>query len=408
MLLSLTPLFRHRELRLLYFGEFASALGSMLTVVALPYQIFHLTRSSLAVGLIGVAQLVPLLLSSLIGGAYADATDRRKLLLYTQLVLLACAVTFALNSLSPHPQLWLLYLVAAVASAANGFHGPTLQAMMPRLVTAEEIPALGVLNSLKGTASMVAGPAIGGILIAKYGLATTYWIDALTFLFFLGALLLMQPMPASEPGQSPSLRSIGEGLRYAASRQDLIGTYVVDIVAMIFGSPMALMPEIAEHFGGAAALGWLYAMPSVGAFLAAVFSGWTHKVTRHGAAIAIAAAVWGGAITAFGFSTWLPLALFFLMISGAADMISGLFRMTIWNTTIPDQIRGRLAGIEMLSYMSGPLLGNAESGLVSALAGTQFAVVSGGLLCIVGVYLCVRKLPLFWSYDFRPASEILS
>ena len=399
MFLSLAPLIRNRELRLLYFGEFASSLGSMLTIVALPYQIFQLTHSSLAVGMIGVVQLIPLLLTSLVGGAYADTMDRRKLLIYSELVLLACTIAFALNTISAHPQLWLVYLVAALASAANGFHGPTLQAMLPRLATAEEMPAVGALNSLKGTASAVAGPGLGGLLIAKYGLATTYWIDSLSFVFFLGTLLLMKAMPATEPGQTPSFKSIVEGLRYAAGRQDLIGTYVVDIVAMIFGSPMALMPEISEHFGGAAALGLLYAAPSVGAFLAALVSGWTEKVTRHGAAIVIAAVVWGSAVAAFGFCTSLPLALLFLVISGSADMISGLFRMMIWNTTIPDPIRGRLAGIEMLGYMTGPLLGNAESGLVAALTGVRFAVVSGGVLCVLGVYLCVRKLPLFWLYD---------
>jgi MFS family permease len=169
--------------------------------------------------------------------------------------------------------------------------------------------------------------------------------------------------------------------------------------------PMALFPEIAESFGGAAALGWLYAAPSAGAFLAALLSGWTKKVKRQGAAIAIAAGAWGLAITAFGFSTHLHLSLLLLALAGGADMISGLFRGIIWNTTIPEHVRGRLAGIEMVSYMSGPLLGNAESGLVSAMAGTQFAVVSGGLLCLVGVYLCVRKLPLFWRYEAADAPQ---
>lgn len=405
MFISLGPLVRHRDFRWLYLGEFASSIGSMLTYVALPYQLFQLTHSSFAVGMVGIAQLVPLLLTALVGGAFADMMDRRKLLMLSQVALLLCSLAFAFNTIVPHPQLWVIYVAAALASAASGFHGPTLQAMTPRLVSTEDIPAIGALNALKGTAAAVAGPALGGMLIANFGVAVTYWIDAASFLVFLAALLLMKPMPPSATEHTASLNGIVDGFRYAGSRQDLIGTYVVDIVAMIFGMPMALFPEISEHFGGAKALGWLYVAFFAGAFLASLVSGWTKKVTRHGAAIAIAAGVWGVAIAAFGLSTWLPLSLLMLAVAGGADMVSGVFRQLIWNTTIPDQIRGRLAGIEMLSYMSGPLLGNAESGLVSAVAGTQFSVVSGGVLCVLGVILCARALPLFWRYDFRPAEE---
>jgi MFS family permease len=254
---------------------------------------------------------------------------------------------------------------------------------------------------------MVVGPALGGILIARFGIAATYWTDALSYLVFLGTLLGMSPMPASSSAPSPGLKSIQEGIHYAANRQDLIGTYLVDFVAVIFGMPMALFPAIAETFGGAATLGWLYAAPSAGAFVAALLSGWTKRIRRHGAAIAIAASVWGLAIIAFGFTKNLPLSLFFLALAGGADMVSGIFRTTIWNTTIPDHLRGRMAGIEMLSYMSGPLLGNAESGLAAALAGTQFAVVSGGVLCVIGVFFCVCKLPLFWQYDSRSGGSRL-
>ncbi|HEY3897881.1 MAG TPA: MFS transporter [Chthoniobacter sp.] len=407
MILSFAPLIRHRDLRLLYVGEFVSSMGSMLTVVVLPYQIFHLTHSSLAVGMIGIAQLAPLLGTGLIGGAYADSMDRRKLVIFSALALLACAIAFALNSNGSQPQLWLIYLLAAIASAAKGFYEPTLQAMMPRLAAPEEMPALSALNSLKGTTAMVVGPALGGILIARFGIAATYWTDALSYLVFLGTLLGMSPMPASSSAPSPGLKSIQEGIHYAANRQDLIGTYLVDFVAVIFGMPMALFPAIAETFGGAATLGWLYAAPSAGAFVAALLSGWTKRIRRHGAAIAIAASVWGLAIIAFGFTKNLPLSLFFLALAGGADMVSGIFRTTIWNTTIPDHLRGRMAGIEMLSYMSGPLLGNAESGLAAALAGTQFAVVSGGVLCVIGVFFCVCKLPLFWQYDSRSGGSRL-
>lgn len=398
MLINLSPLVRYREFRLLYFGQFASFLGSMLTYVALPYQIFHLTHSSLAVGMVGVVQLVPLLFTGLLGGALADTLDRRKLLISSELLLAGSASLLAWNSAVAHPQIWLIYVVAGFASAVNGLHRPAMEAMTPRLVAPEDIPGLGALNSLKGTVAMIAGPAIGGVLIATSGLATTYWVDALSFGVSLLALACMKPLPRGERAPAFGISSIVEGIQYAGSRQELIGTYVVDFVAMIFGMPMALFPAVAEGLGGPRTLGLLYAAPSVGAFLATLFSGWTRKIQRHGAAVAWSALVWGLAITAFGFTRNLWLSLAFLAVAGGADMFSGVFRLTIWNTTIPDHMRGRLAGIEMLSYTSGPLLGNAESGLVAALSNTQVSIVSGGILCVAGVIFCAWRLPRFWKY----------
>jgi MFS family permease len=401
LLLDISPLIRYRDFRLLFIGQLVSVFGSMMTYVALPYQLYHLTGSSLAVGLIGVAQLVPLLFTALVGGAYADAVDRRGLLIAAELTLALCMLTLALNSMSANPKVWLIYLVAAIGSAVNGFHSPAQSAMTPRLVNREDIPKVSALTSLRGTASSVAGPAVGGILIASFGLTTTYLTNALTFAISLVALWLMKPMPAAEKSQPPSLSGIVEGLKYARSREELMGTYIADFTAMVFGMPMALFPAVAAGFGGARALGWLYSAPSAGAFLASIFSRWTTKVQRHGAAVILAAGVWGLAIVAFGFSTNLWVALFFLALAGSADMVSGTFRNTIWNGTIPDHLRGRLAGVEMVSYMSGPLLGNAESGIVAALTNTQVSIISGGVLCVVGVLICAIRLPRFWAYDYR-------
>jgi MFS family permease len=222
-----------------------------------------------------------------------------------------------------------------------------------------------------------------------------------TFLVSLLALAAMRAVPPPPGAVQPSLRGVLEGLRYARSRPELMGTYLVDIVAMLFGMPVALFPALAASLGGPSVLGLLYAAPSVGALLATATSGWTARVHRHGLAVIFAASAWGLAVTALGFARGLPVALLCLALAGAADMVSGLFRNTIWNQTIPDALRGRLASIEMVSYMTGPLLGNVESGAVAALAGVSASVVSGGVLCVLGVLVCAIGLPGFRRYDAR-------
>ncbi len=401
MLLDVTPLLRYREYRLLFFGQGVSAVGSMLTFVALPYQLYHLTGSSFAVGMVGVAQLVPLLLTALLGGAYSDAWDRRKLLLSAQGVLALCSLAYGLNAMSRHPQVWLIYLLAGLASAANGFQGPAYHAMTPRLVDRADIPAASALDSLQNTFAQVAGPALGGILIASAGLTATYFCDLASFGVSMGALAAMRAMPAPAHSRPPSLAGIVEGLRYAWSRDELLGTYAVDFLAVVFGMPMALFPAVAQGLGGARVLGLLYSAPAAGAFLTSLLSAWTRRVRRYGAAVILAASLWGLAMVAFGFSHHLWPALFFLALAGGADTVSMIFRTTIWNTTIPDGLRGRLAGVEMVSYMSGPLLGNAESGLAAALTNTQISIVSGGILCVIGVAIFSWYRPRLWRYDRR-------
>jgi len=401
MFLNYQPLVKYRDYRLIFIGQSISALGSMISYVALPYQVYHLTNSSMAVGLIGVVQLVPLLFTALIGGAYADVLDRRKLLIFAELALSLCALALALNTVSAHPQVWLIYVVAGFASAATGFHRPAFSAMIPRLIPKEDMTAVSALNSLVGTACSVAGPALGGILIAWSGMASAYFANVASFGISLVALYFLKPMPSLTGKTKVKAANIIEGLKYAWSREELMGTYIVDFVAMVFGMPTALFPAYAESFGGAAVVGYLYSAPSFGAMLASIFSKWTNNVHRQGAAVITAAAIWGFAIIAFGYSPNLWIALFFLVVAGCADMISAIFRMTMWNTTIPDKLRGRLAGVEMISYMSGPLLGNTESGLVAAATNTQVSIVSGGVLCVIGVAAVAWRFPKFWKYDFK-------
>ncbi|HKV11892.1 MAG TPA: MFS transporter [Thermoanaerobaculia bacterium] len=399
--MDLRPLLRHRDYRALYAAQFVSFLGSMVTYVALPYQMFKITGSSLAVGLLGVAELLPLLVTAFVGGALADAVDRRRMVLLTEVGLALGSGTLALIALLEHPPAWPLYIIAGFMSGLNGLQRPSLDAIAPRLVDPDEIPAIAALAMFRGSVGMIAGPALGGMLLASTGLAATYLFDVLTYVFSFFAVRTIHSAVSVESEESPSFRSVLEGFRYARSRQELIGTYVVDFVAMVFGMPLALFPAISGPLGGPRVLGLLYAAPAGGALLASLTSRWTPRVHRHGLAVMIAATVWGLAIVGFGFCGRLVPALAFLALAGGADALSGLFRMTLWNQTIPDSLRGRLAGIEMLSYMSGPLLGHAEAGMVAAAFGVQASVVSGGVLCVIGVILCGALLPRFVGYDAR-------
>jgi len=260
---------------------------------------------------------------------------------------------------------------------------------------------MAALSMFRGSIGMIAGPALGGALIASTGLASAYIFDVATYVFSFFAIRMIRAVLPPESGASLSLSSVLDGLRYAMSRQELIGTYVVDFVAMVFGMPLALFPAIAATRGGPKALGFLYAAPACGALVASLTSRWAPRVHRHGLAVMLAATAWGLAIVGFGLVGGLVLSLLFLACAGAADAISGMFRTTMWNQTIPDSFRGRLAGIEMVSYMSGPLLGHVEAGLIAAAFSVKASVVSGGVLCVVGVLLCALLLPRFVRYDAR-------
>jgi MFS family permease len=391
---------RRRDYRLLVAGQAVSDLGSMITLVAIPVQTFQITGSSVAVGLLGVAEFVPILGLALVGGALADAFDRRRLVMIAEVGALVVVGGLVANSLLPEPQLWVLYVAAALIAACTAIRRPPLDALMPRLVERDELKSASALQWAVHNLAQLTGPAIGGVLITTAGAATTYTADLVTFGVSLVALAAMRTPPPPER-QTLGLRAIGEGLRYAVSRQELIGTYVVDINAMFFGMPMALFPALAERYGGGAVVGLLYAAPSAGAVVATLSSGWSRRVHRHGRAVVLAAASWGVAIALFGLADTLWLALLCLAVAGGADAISGIFRATIWNETIPDRLRGRLAGVEMISWSSGPLLGNAEAGFASALVGLRTSVVAGGVMCVVGSVALAAALPKLWGYDAR-------
>ncbi|MBO0859171.1 MAG: MFS transporter [Chloracidobacterium sp.] len=398
--MDLTPLRGSRDYRLFYTGQFVSAFGSAISYVVLPWQVYQLTKSTFAVGMLGVAEFVPMFVMAFVGGALADYIDRRRLVMMAEAVMAVLCGALVFNSLLPQPRVWALILIASLFAACSAVHRPAIEALTPRIVSAELMPAVSALGAFSHNATFIVGASLAGLVTEKLGAAAGYAVDAATFIASLVMLLLMRAVPPPEAADRPSLRSIKDGLLYARSRQELLGTYLIDIIAIFFGTPMALFPAIAERLG-AGSVGLLYAMPAVGAMLATLTSRWMEKAHRHGRAITLSVMVWGAAIIGFGFATRLWAALLCLLVAFAADMVSGMFRMTIWNQTIPDHLRGRLASIEMISYMTGPYLGNAEAGLVASLFGLRASVISGGVMCMVGAGLLILFLPGFIRYDGR-------
>jgi len=390
---DITPLRRHRDFRLLFIGRLVSFFGTMITFVAVPYQVYQLSHSTLLVGLLGLVELAALFVFAMLGGAMADAADRRTMVLLSEAGLMVGSL--------PRPTLWLIFGVTLLWGSLDALRRPSLEAMLPLLVDRDELAAAGALSSLRGTVGLIAGPALGGVLITVIGLPLTYMVDVATFVVGLACLYLMRAVPPPVDAERPSLRRVVEGLRYARSRPELIGTYVADIVAMAFGMPMALFPAIAQGLGGASVLGLLYAAPAVGSFLFFATSGWARHVHRHGLGVIVAATLWGLSIIGFGLATGLFAALGFLVLAGAADAMSGLYRKLIWNQTIPDSLRGRLASIELLSYSIGPTVGNFEAGVVATLVNVRFSVLSGGVLTVIGSIACALALPAFRQYDER-------
>ncbi|MGZ5278353.1 MAG: MFS transporter [Pseudobdellovibrionaceae bacterium] len=398
MLINLSPLKKYPDYRKLFIGQMISFLGTMVSYVAIPYQVYEMTQSSLYVGLLGTVQLVPVLLFGLLGGAVADSMDRKKLILISEGVMCVACLALMFNASVAVPSLWVIFAATALLQAANGFHRPAMEAMTQKLIKPEDFASIGALNSFRYTFAAVAGPALGGLLIANFGAKTAYIFDLATFAIAMVSIWMIRQTPAPESSKRAGLDSIMEGLKYAWRRPDLMGTYIVDIVAMTFAFPTVLFPAMGAAWGGAGAAGALYSAMAVGSMLMTLFSGWTTKVFRHGRAVVLSAAAWGIAIIFLGYAPNLWTALLCLGIAGAADMISALFRGVIWNESIPNEMRGRLAGIEMISYMTGPLLGNARAGWMAAATSNQVSIVSGGILCVIGVLICGFALPKFWKY----------
>ncbi len=400
MLLDITPLKISRDYRLLFFGQLVSFFGSMMTFIVVPWQMYQLTKSSAMVGYIYLAEFVPMVCLAFVGGALADALDKRKMLRLTEVGQTMVTAILLANSLLPNPQIWILFVAVAFHAGFAAIQRPAFESFIQKIIPNELMAAVAALNSVRYSFGAIISPAIAGIVATQFSASVAYTIDLFTFLASLIAVFLIKSVPSPVNAERPGWQSVKKAWAYAFSRQELLGTYSIDIAAMFFAMPQALYPALAMVYGEKY-VGFFPAALAAGALLASLTSGWTKNVHKHGLLVTIAAVLWGVAIVFFGLSDSIIFMLLFLGAAGFFDMISGIFRGAIWNQTIPNHLRGRLASIEMISYLTGPMLGSAKMGIVAERFGIKTAIVSGGILCVAAVGLTALFLPRFLAYDGR-------
>ena len=390
-----------RDFRRLWVGQGLSYVLGAVTYVALPYQVYKLTGSTFAVGAIAIVELVPLLTLTFVGGAAADALDRRRLLVWTEVGTAASVAGLVVNAALPHPLVEACFVLAFFAAAFSSLGAGASRSLIPRLVPPEHLIAALALNSLYSSLGSVAGPALGGVLIATIGVTGAYAVGAVGFAASLLAFWLLPSIVPLAGGEPPGLRSVVEGFRFLRKQRVILGCFLVDTNAMVFGMPSALFPAIALTTldAGPEAVGYLYAAPAAGALLIALASGWIGHVRKQGMAILVAASLWGVAIAAFGFAESLWLALLLLAAAGAADAVSAVLRNTIMLTSTPDHLQGRVSAAYLAQVTGAPRLGNLEAGALASLTSVRFSVVSGGILCIVGTLLLALAIPSLVRYD---------
>ena len=410
LVVDITPLRESPRFRILYLGQLLAHFGRQITIVAVPYQVFLITDSTLAVGALGIAQFIPLIAGSLVGGAVADAFDRRKLLVLGYVVVGLTAVGLMLNASAATPALWPLYALSALNAAIGAVTTPARMAAIPALLRRELLPSGFALNSTMHEVAAAVGPALAGLLIARYSLPLTYAAEAVAFAAAAITLAWVGPLRPEGGGRSVSISSIKEGLTYLKGQPLLQSGFLIDLNAMIFGMPHALFPALGTAiFGGdASTVGLLYAAPGVGALIAALTSGWVSSVSRRGRVVVIAVVIWGVAITLFGLISFLPLALLLLAVAGAADVVSAVFRNTILQLVVPDSLRGRLSAVHTAVVGGGPRLGDMEAGAVASLTSVRFSVVSGGIACVIGALAIARFMPRLWNYRDEPPADDLA
>lgn len=394
-MLDLSPLRESRGFALLWTGQAVSEIGTQLTRVAVPFHVYAVTGSSLVVGMVSLAQLVPLLVCSLLGGSVADAVDRRRLLVVVQSALAVVTAGLALTALLDDPPLWPFFVLTAVSAGLSAIDSPARTASVASLVRREKLSSAFALNQSLNQVGHIVGPAVAGVVIAAVGVSAAFWIDVVTFLVSVAVVSRMRPMPPAADAPRPGLKSIAEGLRFLRGKQALQGCFLADVNAMVFGLPRALFPALGTGLfgGGAAVVGLLYAAPGVGALVGALTAGWVSSVRRQGMAVVLAIVTWGVAIAGFGLTSYLPLALLLLAVAGAADVISAVFRQTILQLSVPDHLRGRLSSVHVGVVTGGPLLGDARAGAVANASTAELSVVSGGLACAVTMLALAWRLP---------------
>ncbi|PWN01488.1 MFS transporter [Nocardioides silvaticus] len=400
--MDLTPWRASRDFRLLLTAGAVFYFGAMVSYVAIPYQVYTLTGSNFAVGAIGLVELVPLVVFGLYGGALADHVDRRKLLVGLGVAQAVLTGILGWNAFRDEPSVWVIFVVAAFLVSASAMQRPSREALLPRTVAHDQLTAANALGSFSIQIGVLVGPMIGGLLVAYVGIGWCFVVDVVGLLIATLMYRLMSHYPHRAETTPPSLEAIGEGMRYAFGRRDLLGTYFVDIACMLMALPVVLFPALAEEvFERPELLGLLYSAETIGAVLATALSGWTSHFHHHGRAIVVAAASYGVFVALAGLMPSFWLVVVMLAFAGASDMISGVFRGTVWSQTIPEAMRGRLAGIEMLSYSLGPLGGQVRAGVTADLWTVRGAITSGGIGCVAAVSITALWLRDFWSYDDR-------
>ena len=372
-----------------------------MTAVALAIQVYAITQSSFAVGVVGICAFVPLVVFGLYGGAIADSMDRRRLALVASTGLWLLSIVLAVQALAGLRSVLLLYVVAAMQAACYAVNNPARAAIIPRLLPPPLLPAANALSTASFNLGFTVGPLLGGVVIGWLGLGAAYLVDCVTFTAALYALWRLPPVPPEGEVRRAGLQSVLEGLRYLRTRPNVLMTFLVDLCAMVLAQPRALFPAIAGGFygGGTRTVGLLAASPAIGSLVAVVFSGPLGRVRRQGLAILVCVVAYGAAVAAFGLTRTLWLGVVFLALSGAADMVSSVFRNTILQVATPDAMRGRLQGVFIVVVAGGPRLGDFTAGTVAAISTEAFAVVSGGCACMVAVGLLAARYRGFARYD---------
>lgn len=406
-LVDVSPLRKSRNLRLLFLGHLISQLGSNLTLVAVPFQAYRETHSSLWVGLVSVMQLPFLIAGSLWGGSLGDRIERRRLFVITGVLQAVALGLLALNAQLHTTHIYFLIGAACLATSLTALAGPIRTAAIPNLVQGDDLVAAYSVNQVIMNLATVVGPAIAGVLLASIGLSTCYVLDGVTFLALAVCARFMSPMPVSGEGTAKKLfASIRDGFSYVRQHAIAQAVYLADLNAMVFGLPRALFPAVAltMYHAGPRTLGLLYAAPGIGALALAFGSGWIVHVKRQGRLVTLAIVTWGGAMAVFGTTHTLWLGLTCLAVAGSMDVISTVLRNTILQNAIADEFRSRISSIQLAVVTGGPRLGDVESGVVANLVSTQFSIVSGGLACVVGVLLLVKWRPQLWLSEKPLAS----
>ena len=403
LMVDVTPLRVSAPYRRLWLGTTVAQVGQQMTAVAVALQVYGLTGSSFAVGMVGAAALGPLVLFGLYGGAIADSHDRRLVALAASAGLWVCSLVLLAQSWAGWGQLWVLYSVVAVQSGFFAVNNPARAAILPRLLGRDLLPSANALSTVSWNLGFTAGPLLGGAVVAAFDLTAAYAVDAVTFTAALYAVARLPSIPPEGEVRRVGLRAVAEGLRFLRSRRNLLMTFMVDLAAMVLAQPRALFPALAVtvYGGGPRTVGMLAAAPAVGALGAAAFSGWLGQVRWQGRMVLVMVVGYGLSIAAFGLSGALPAALVFLALSGGFDMVSAVFRSTILQVATPDELRGRLQGVFIVVVAGGPRLGDALAGSMATTFGETFAIVAGGTACVLVVSLLAARYTAFARYDAR-------